>query len=107
MVLSLVILATSIATEFISNNAVAVLFTPVVIGVALALGVDSRPFVVGVMFAASFSFATPIGYQTNTLVYSAGNYRFSDFARLGVPMNLLTWLASSALIPLFWPFQLT
>lgn len=105
LVLSLVILATSVATEFISNNAVAVLFTPVVIGVALQLGVDPRPFVVGVMFAASFSFATPIGYQTNTLVYSAGNYRFSDFARLGVPMNLLTWAASSLLIPLFWPFH--
>jgi di/tricarboxylate transporter len=104
LVLSLVILATSIATEFISNNAVAVLFTPVVIGVALELGVDPRPFVVGIMFAASFSFATPIGYQTNTLVYSAGNYRFSDFARLGVPMNMLTWAASSLLIPLFWPF---
>lgn len=104
LVLSLVILATSIATEFISNNAVAVLFTPVVIGVAQALGVDPRPFVVGVMFAASFSFATPIGYQTNTLVYSAGSYRFGDFARLGVPMNLLTWAASSLLIPLFWPF---
>jgi di/tricarboxylate transporter len=104
LVLSLVILATSVATEFISNNAVAVLFTPVAIGVALALGVDPRPFVVGVMFAASFSFATPIGYQTNTLVYSAGNYRFSDFARLGVPMNLLCWAAASALIPLFWPF---
>jgi di/tricarboxylate transporter len=105
LVLSLVILATSMATEFISNNAVAVLFTPVVIGVALELGVDPRPFVVGVMFAASFSFATPIGYQTNTLVYSAGNYRFSDFARLGVPMNLLTWAAASLLIPQFWPFQ--
>jgi di/tricarboxylate transporter len=104
LVLSLVVLATSIATEFISNNAVAVLFTPVVIGVALELGVDPRPFVVGIMFAASFSFATPIGYQTNTLVYSAGNYRFSDFARLGVPMNLLTWAAASLLIPLFWPF---
>jgi len=104
LVLSLVILATSIATEFISNNAVAVLFTPVVIGVALELGVDPRPFVVGVMFAASASFATPIGYQTNTLVYSAGNYRFSDFARLGVPMNLIVWAASSLLIPLFWPF---
>ncbi|NIC40173.1 SLC13 family permease [Aquabacterium sp. A08] len=105
LVLSLVILATSIATEFISNNAVAVLFTPVVIGVALELGVDPRPFVVGVMFAASASFATPIGYQTNTLVYSAGNYRFSDFARLGVPLNLVVWLAASALIPLFWPFH--
>lgn len=105
VVLSLVILATSVATEFLSNNAVAVLFTPVVIGVAVELGVDPRPFVVGIMFAASFSFATPIGYQTNTLVYSAGNYRFSDFARLGVPMNLLTWAAASLLIPLFWPFQ--
>lgn len=105
LVLSLVILATSMATEFLSNNAVAVLFTPVVVGVALALGVDPRPFVVGVIFAASFSFATPIGYQTNTLVYSAGHYRFGDFARLGVPMNLLTWAAASLLIPLFWPFQ--
>ncbi|MBT0959872.1 SLC13 family permease [Denitromonas iodatirespirans] len=103
MMLSLVILITSIATEFLSNNAVAVLFTPVVIGVAQQLGVDPRPFVVGVMFAASCSFATPIGYQTNTLVYSAGNYRFADFARLGVPMNLLLWLAASVLIPVFWP----
>ncbi|TVO67694.1 SLC13 family permease [Denitromonas ohlonensis] len=101
--LSLVILLTSIATEFLSNNAVAVLFTPVVIGVAQQLGVDPRPFVVGVMFAASCSFATPIGYQTNTLVYTAGNYRFTDFARMGVPMNLITWLTASALIPLFWP----
>ncbi|PKO87268.1 MAG: dATP pyrophosphohydrolase [Betaproteobacteria bacterium HGW-Betaproteobacteria-10] len=103
LMLSLVILITSIATEFISNNAIAVLFTPVVIGVAQQLGVDPRPFVVGVMFAASCSFATPIGYQTNTLVYSAGNYRFSDFARLGIPMNILTWLLASVLIPLFWP----
>lgn len=103
VMLSLTILLTSIATEFISNNAVAVLFTPIVIGVAQQLGVDPRPFVVGVMFAASLSFATPIGYQTNTLVYSAGNYRFADFARIGIPMNLLTWLAASLLIPLFWP----
>lgn len=72
---------------------------------ALELGVDLRPFVVCVMFAASASFATPIGYQTNTLVYSAGNYCFSDFARLGVPMNLLTWAASGLPIPLFWPFH--
>ncbi|MCX8145744.1 MAG: SLC13 family permease [Azovibrio sp.] len=104
LMLSLVILLTSIATEFISNNAVAVLFTPIVIGLAQELGVDPRPFVVGVMFAASCSFATPIGYQTNTLVYSAGNYRFTDFARMGIPLNLITWLAASCLIPLFWPF---
>ncbi|TAH47839.1 MAG: SLC13 family permease [Betaproteobacteria bacterium] len=104
MMLSLVILITSVATEALSNNAIAVLFTPVAIGLAQQMGVDPRPFVVGVMFAASCSFATPIGYQTNTLVYSAGNYRFADFARLGVPMNILTWLLCSALIPLFWPF---
>jgi di/tricarboxylate transporter len=103
MMLALVILLTSITTEFISNNAVAVLFTPIVISVAHQLGVDPRPFVVGVMFAASASFATPIGYQTNTLVYNAGNYRFTDFARLGIPLNLIVWLASSLLIPLFWP----
>ncbi|KAB2910056.1 MAG: SLC13 family permease [Dechloromonas sp.] len=105
LMLSLVILITSLATEFISNNAIAVLFTPVVIGVAQQLGVDPRPFVVGVMFAASCSFATPIGYQTNTLVYSAGNYRFGDFARLGIPMNIITWLLASLLIPLFWPLH--
>ena len=105
LMLSLVILITSVATEALSNNAIAVLFTPVAIGLAQQMGVDPRPFVVGVMFAASCSFATPIGYQTNTLVYSAGNYRFADFARLGIPMNILTWLLCSALIPLFWPFQ--
>jgi di/tricarboxylate transporter len=103
MMLALVILLTSITTEFISNNAVAVLFTPVVIGVAQQLGVDPRPFVVGVMFAASASFATPIGYQTNTLVYNAGNYRFTDFARLGIPMNLIVWALASMMIPFFWP----
>ena len=105
MMLSLIILIVSIATEFISNSAVAVIFTPIVIGVAGQLGVDPRPFVVAVMFAASLSFATPIGYQTNTLVYSAGNYRFSDFARMGVPLNIITWLLASLLIPLFWPLQ--
>ena len=103
VMLALLILITSVLTEFVSNNAVAVLLTPVAIAMAQALGVDPRPFVVGVMFAASASFATPIGYQTNTLVYSAGNYRFGDFARLGVPMNLLVWASASVLIPLFWP----
>ncbi len=101
--LLIVILLTSILTEMLSNNAVAVLMTPVVIGLAQHMGVDSRPFVVGVMFAASMSFATPIGYQTNTLVYSAGNYKFSDFARLGVPLNLLLGIGAALLIPLFWP----
>ncbi len=101
--LLMVILLTSMLTEMLSNNAVAVLMTPVVIGLAQHMGVDPRPFVVGVMFAASMSFATPIGYQTNTLVYSAGNYKFSDFARLGLPLNLLLGVGAAWLIPFFWP----
>ncbi|MGF1550432.1 MAG: SLC13 family permease [Sphingomonadaceae bacterium] len=77
-----------ILTELITNNAVAVLVTPVVIAIARDLGVDPRPLVIAVMFAASASFATPIGYQTNTLVYAAGNYRFLDFLRAGLPVTL-------------------
>ena len=104
-ILLAVIFLTSILTEVLSNNAVAVLMTPIVIGMADHMGVDARPFVVGVMFAASMSFATPIGYQTNTLVYSAGNYKFSDFARLGIPLNILLGAGAALLIPLFWSFH--
>lgn len=95
---------TSFLTEIVTNNAVAVLMTPLVIELAQGMGVDPRPFVVGVMFAASASFATPIGYQTNTMVYSAGGYRFRDFLRVGLPMNILLGLTAVGLIPLFWPF---
>lgn len=102
-ILSLILLITSIMTEVFSNNAVAVLLTPVAISIAQQLGLDPRPFVVAVMICASASFATPIGYQTNTLVYNAGNYRFADFLRLGLPLNLIVWLMASLLIPLFWP----
>ena len=79
----------SILTELVSNNAVAVVMTPVAIGLAQVLGVDPRPLVVAVMIAASASFATPIGYQTNTLVYGPGGYRFTDFVRIGAPMNMV------------------
>ncbi|MDM7933549.1 SLC13 family permease [Tabrizicola sp.] len=95
---------TSTLTEIVSNNAVAVILTPVVIGLANQMGVDPRPFVVAVMFAASASFATPIGYQTNTLVYGPGGYRFTDFIRIGLPLNVVMMFAMSALIPLFFPF---
>ncbi len=95
---------TSVLTEIVSNNAVAVILTPIVIGLAAQIGVDPRPFVVAVMFGASASFATPIGYQTNTLVYGPGGYRFSDFLRIGVPLNLVMMVAISILIPLFFPF---
>ncbi|WP_334193177.1 SLC13 family permease [Pararhodobacter sp.] len=90
-------------TEVVSNNAVAVIVTPVAIGLAQTLGVDPRPLVVAVMFAASASFATPIGYQTNTLVYGPGGYRFTDFLRVGLPLNALAALTSTLLIPLIWP----
>ncbi len=94
----------SFLTEIVSNNAVAVILTPIVISLAGQLGIDPRPFVVAVMFGASASFATPIGYQTNTLVYGPGGYRFTDFLRIGVPLNLILLVAMSFLIPVFFPF---
>ncbi len=96
-------LLTSVLTELVSNNAVAVVVTPVAIGLAQAIGIDPRPLVVAVMIAASASFATPIGYQTNTLVYGPGGYRFTDFLKVGIPLNLSMGLLASALIPLIWP----
>ncbi|WP_172292577.1 SLC13 family permease [Pseudoruegeria sp. HB172150] len=96
-------LLTSILTELVSNNAVAVVVTPIAIGLAEAIGIDPRPLVVAVMVAASASFATPIGYQTNMMVYGPGGYRFSDFLKVGIPLNLSIGLLASALIPLFWP----
>ena len=96
-------LLTSVLTELVSNNAVAVVVTPIAIGLAAALGIDARPLVVAVMVAASASFATPIGYQTNMLVYGPGGYRFTDFMRVGIPLNLTVGLLASAVIPMLWP----
>ena len=92
-----------ILTEFLSNNAVAVLYTPIAIELAQSLGADPRPFVVAVMFSATLAFATPIGYQTNMMVYGPGGYRFLDFTKVGIPLNIITWLLCSALIPVIWP----
>ncbi|MGR3513101.1 MAG: SLC13 family permease [Paracoccaceae bacterium] len=96
-------LLTSILTELVSNNAVAVVVTPIAIGLAQSLGVDPRPLVIAVMVAASAAFSTPIGYQTNMLVYGPGGYRFSDFMKVGIPLSLSTGLIASLLIPLIWP----
>lgn len=104
MILAAIYLLASILTELVTNNAVAILLTPVVISIADSMGVDPRPFIVAVMFGASASFITPIGYQTNTYVYGAGGYKFGDFLKIGIPLNLLLLVAAVILIPRFWPF---
>ncbi len=105
VVLSVVYLLAAILTELISNTAVAALLVPVAAAVAVALGCDARPFVVAIMFGASASFSTPIGYQTNTLVYGAGGYKFGDFARVGLPLAILLWIVATFLIPILWPLH--
>ncbi|MBO9449280.1 SLC13 family permease [Tropicibacter sp. R16_0] len=103
MIVWAIYLLTSVLTELVSNNAVAVVVTPIAIGLAQTMGIDARPLVIAVMVAASASFATPIGYQTNMLVYGPGGYRFTDFMKVGIPLNLTVGLLASALIPLIWP----
>ncbi|QXT40744.1 SLC13 family permease [Gymnodinialimonas ceratoperidinii] len=94
---------TSVLTELVSNNAIAVIMAPIAIALAQATGVDPRPLVIAVMIAASACFATPIGYQTNMLVYGPGGYAFSDFLKVGVPLNLSLGIVVCLAIPLFWP----
>ncbi len=102
-VVLVVFVMTSTLTEIVSNNAVAVIMTPLAVGLAAALGLEARPLVVAVMVAASCAFATPIGYQTNTLIYGPGGYRFTDFMRIGVPLNVSMAVIVSLIIPLIWP----
>jgi di/tricarboxylate transporter len=105
VLLAAVYLLATILTELVTNNAVAIILTPIVISLAETMGLSPRPFIVAVMFAASASFCTPIGYQTNTYVFGAGGYKFSDFARIGIPLNLVLFASATVLIPYFWPFD--
>ena len=104
IVLAGFVLLTSISTQLLSNNATAVLLIPIAISSALGLGVDPKPMIIAVCFGASACFATPIGYQTNLLVFGPGGYRFSDYLKLGIPLNILVLLVASLLIPRIWPF---
>jgi di/tricarboxylate transporter len=95
---------TLFATELLSNATVAVLFTPIAVTLAEALGVSPRPFLAAVMIAGSAAFATPFGYQTNVLVYQMGGYNYLDFVRVGIPLNLITWVAGVLAIQFWFPF---
>ncbi len=104
-VLSAFFLVTVLLTAMISNQATAALLTPVAIQAAQTMNVSARPMVFAIAFAASLSFMTPMGYQTNTLVYGPGHYRFADYTKAGAPLNILLWLLCTFLIPVFWPFN--
>ena len=102
--LAVIFIITNLFTELITNNAAAALSFPIALSVASQLGVNPTPFFVVICMAASASFSTPIGYQTNLIVQGIGNYKFTDFVKVGLPMNLIVFLLSIFLIPLFWAF---
>jgi di/tricarboxylate transporter len=104
VLLAVIFVITNLFTELMTNNAAAALAFPLSLSIAQHLGVSPTPFFVTICVAASASFSTPIGYQTNLIVQGVGNYRFSDFVKVGLPLNLLCLLLTVLLVPLIWPF---
>jgi di/tricarboxylate transporter len=103
-VLAVFYLMTSILTEGMSNNAAAVLLAPIAISTAQQTGIDPKPLLMAITFAASTGFSTPVGYQTNTMIYNPGGYKYTDFLRTGVPLSIVFWILSVLFIPMFWSF---
>jgi di/tricarboxylate transporter len=103
-VLAGIFFITFMTTNFLSNNATAALIAPIVINLAQLMQISERPFIIAVMFAASLSFMTPMGYQTNTMIYTPGNYTFKDFFKIGTPLNLVVWAVAVIVIPIYFPF---
>ncbi|SPU57707.1 Na(+)/dicarboxylate symporter [Brevundimonas vesicularis] len=104
-ILAILYLMTMVLTELMSNAGTAVLMTPIAVSTANMLDINASPLIIAVMFAAATSFMTPVGYQTNTMVYGAGGYRFTDFIKIGLPLNLLYWVLGILFIPMIWPFS--
>ncbi|NOZ03026.1 MAG: SLC13 family permease [FCB group bacterium] len=105
IMLAVLYLITLIMTEVSSNAATAIIMTPIALTMAAKMGLDPRPFIFAICFAASSSFITPVGYQTNLMVYGPGGYKFTDYMRVGLPLSIALWITASFLIPLLWPFS--
>ena len=105
VLLAILYIITNLITELITNNAAAALAFPLALSISNQLGVDPMPFFIVICIAASAGFSTPIGYQTNLIVQGIGNYKFTDFVRVGLPLNILVFLISVFLIPHIWPFE--
>jgi len=105
VILSIFLLIMTVLTNVVSNNAAAVIGTPIAVATAQQLGVNPTPFVLAVLFGANMSFATPFGYQTNLLILTAGAYKFSDFLRVGIPLAFIMWVGFSIVLPLFYSLE--
>jgi di/tricarboxylate transporter len=104
IMLWMMFLLTSLLTEVLSNNATAVMLVPIVVNLAQELGVDFRPFIIVITIAASCAFALPMGYQTHMMVYGPGGYKFVDYLRIGIPLNIIVWVITCILVPMIWFF---